>query len=158
MTLPDSEDPLVIAADPTDPDDLYIMSDVYQLSKLTWPSGVATGIPYPLDSDNAYIANVLVTTAGTLLVSYIGYDDPDEVMNIYRSTDGGANWTTIDLYTEMPYSWWDDTLQISECSDGTLAMVLSSGKCLFSTDDGASWSATAILAPTETTILSVEAV
>jgi hypothetical protein len=160
VTLPPGERALRVSADPTSTDDLYIMTDVCTLYCVTWPGTTPVAVTYPMDPADGYAANVLVTSAGTLLVSWMGWDDgiSDFTLEIYRSTDGSANWTTIDLFAELPYSWWSDTFQMSELSDGTIVMVLSSGKCLCSGDDGASWQATAVLAPAGETILSVEAV
>ncbi len=130
-------------------DEMYMLATTGKraLYKYKWSDNSMTRIrdfdAYSASADK----HIVSTRAGTLLVTFSWSSGPLSFY-VFRSTDGGANWTTIDLHllvpTSRPLDTWDyiaidnnDILFIPIESSSTQA-----GYGLVSTDDGASWSAT----------------
>jgi hypothetical protein len=141
------------SADPTSPNDLYVVTSTSRIKVLTWNTPTLT----TLNDDWVGIGtayDILVTAAGTVLVTM---DDGVDTVYMLRSTDGGANWTDISLAAFWPGGFaWADSLLLAQNTDGVIATMLADGRVLYSVDDGVTWVASAVVGLVDGWVLSIE--
>jgi photosystem II stability/assembly factor-like uncharacterized protein len=102
--------------------ELFIVGEQGLVLKLDRVSGrfIATPTPY-----NGSFFGVTGTPGAALVFGLRG--------NVYRSTDGGTNWSKIDL--GLPLSITTGSVTV----DGRIVLVSQAGHVLISTDDGTSF-------------------
>lgn len=139
-----------------DADHIYLITySNNQLYTYSWGDDTLNDLGIPWGS-NAVTRQILSTRAGTLLVMDSWTAAPHEYwLKVWRSTNAGVSWTEIDLTSLLPSSrdiegvgyvdWWD---YIAQDGNNSLYIYLEDGTVLFSTDDGATWTKSAVFAPT----------
>lgn len=139
-----------------DTDNFYFLTYYeMRLFKFTWSTKTLTdlGLVNGISGGN-YQKNIVSTRQGTLLISASPFGGTP-FLYIYRSTDGGASWTQIDLTSMIPTARAQDTWDyIAIAGNDMLAIPIQGdaaagydGYLLFSTDDGATWQQSDVFIP-----------
>lgn len=129
------------ATDPLNSDRLYTLDNHGEIGYLSWSTGILTPLTAPWNTATDTPQRIRFSTAGTLFVAVIA---PGNTFMMYRSVDGGANWTATDLsplYLSVP------SYEFVVSADGQIIAIVNDGdwNVIFSRDDGLTWQVTTTL-------------
>ena len=130
-----------MAVDPTNPNRIFYVEGNQEIIKLSWSTKAKTNRTPPgtiLD-----ITGIVCTSTGVVFAA-VRVSSGGDRGRIYWSSDRGKTWSYYD-FTSQSDSVWDESMILGITSGDTVAMMLNSGKVLFTSDDGSTWGVTSQL-------------
>ena len=130
-----------MAVDPTNTDRIFRVDGNQSITRMLWSTKSKTDITPP--GTIVDITGIVCTSTGVVFAAVRVLSGGTKA-RIYWSSNQGSSWNYHDV-TAQSDSVGDEAMILGITSDDVVAMMMNSGKVVFTSDEGATWGVTAKL-------------